>query len=97
VHGTLLLSTNTAMLQIKTGEFQKDEHVTVKWQVNLPIVPGYVFFSAGVSHPEKDEFLCRQLDALKISVQGKFNNAGILGTVEAEAFGCHRIQDAISA
>ena len=87
VQGVLLLSTNTRMLNRETGFFAAGAKVQVKWRVTLPLVPGYVFFSAGCSHYDRDQFICRKLDVLKVAVLGTFHHAGLLATIDAEGFG----------
>lgn len=83
VHGVLLVSTNTLMLNRDTGLHRAGTRVTVKWEFVLPVVPGYVFFSAGCSHPDRDAFLCRKIDAFKAPVLGKFTNAGLMNLIDA--------------
>ena len=83
VHGVLLTSTNTEMQGYrKTGAHQIDDEVVVKWRLNLPVSPGHLFFSAGCSYAEKDQFLCRKLDILRVPVFGQFRNAGLMDVVE---------------
>jgi lipopolysaccharide transport system ATP-binding protein len=81
VHGVLLVSTNTALLNRKTGAFKAGSKVTVRWEFPLPVVPGYVFFSAGCSHADQDVFYCRKLDVLKAPVLGTFMNAGLMNVI----------------
>lgn len=84
VHGVLLVSTNTALLHRKTGTFGAGARTIVKWTLALPVAPGFVFFSAGCSHGDRDVFLCRKLDIIKAPITGPFNNAGILNTISAQ-------------
>jgi lipopolysaccharide transport system ATP-binding protein len=83
VHGVLLVSTNTAMLNLRPGRFLPGDKTVVKWTLNLPVIPGFIFFSAGCSHYDRDVFLCRKLDILKVAVTGTFNNAGLMNIVTA--------------
>ena len=84
VQGVLLLSTNTRMLNRETGSFAAGAKVQVRWLITLPLVPGYVFFSAGCSHNDRDQFICRKLDVLKVAILGTFHHAGLLATIEPE-------------
>ncbi len=90
VHGVLLTSANTEMLGHRnTGSFQSGDEIVVTWQLNLPVSPGHLFFSAGCAHAEKDQFLCRKLDILRVPVIGRFRNAGLMDVVEWQ--GQHKV------
>jgi lipopolysaccharide transport system ATP-binding protein len=81
VHGVLLVSTNTLMLNRRTGRVAPGDKIVVKWEFTLPVVPGFVFFSAGCSHSDRDVFLCRKVDVLKAPVTGPFDNAGLMNVI----------------
>lgn len=82
--GVLLLSTNTRMLNRETGFFASGTRIKVRWLITLPLVPGYVFFSAGCSHNDRDQFICRKLDSLKVAILGTFHHAGLLATISPD-------------
>lgn len=83
VHGVLLTSTNTEMLgERSTGQFEPGDATVVKWRLTLPVSPGHLFFSAGCSYSDRDQFVCRKLDVLRVPVFGQFRNAGLMDVVE---------------
>lgn len=84
VQGILLVSTNTHMLNHVTSSYRAGDRVRVAWHVRLPLSPGYVFFSAGCSYHDRDQFLCRKLDVLKVPVLGPFNHSGLLAVIEPD-------------
>ncbi len=82
IQGVALVSTNTYLMGRRTGHYEADESVTVKWQLRLPLAPGYYFFSCGCSYADTDQFMCRKVDAVKMLMTGLFRSAGILDSVE---------------
>ncbi len=84
VHGVLLVSSNTSLLNKKIGRIKTAQTVVSRWRFSLPLTPGYVFFSAGISYPDEDRFLARRLDSLKVAIQGSFDNVGLLASVSQE-------------
>jgi hypothetical protein len=69
------------MLHHRTGHFAAGAEATVKWGLDLALLPGYYFFSCGCSYPHADRFLCRQVDALKLVVTGEQSTVGFVNMV----------------
>ena len=83
VQGMLVSATNTHLLGHRTGQHQSHEEVVVRWTIRLPLTPGTYFFSCGCSYPDIDRFLCRRVDALKLTVVGALHHGGVVQVVQA--------------
>jgi lipopolysaccharide transport system ATP-binding protein len=83
VQGILVSATNTHMLRRPTGHFERDAEVVVRWTIHLPLTPGSYFFSCGCSYPDIDRFLCRRVDAFKLTVVGALHTGGLVDVVHA--------------
>jgi len=83
VQGIVLSATNTHLMGQRTGRHETHDEVVVRWNVRLALTPGYYFFSCGCSYPDVDRFLCRRVDALKLTVVGSMHNAGLVDLVHA--------------
>lgn len=83
VQGLIVSATNTHMLGHRTGHYPGHEEVIVRWTIRLPLTPGAYFFSCGCSYPDVDRFLCRRVDALKLTVVGALHHGGVIDVVQA--------------
>lgn len=83
VHGVLLISSNTSLLNKKVGRIRKGQRLRIRWKISLQLSPCFVFFSAGVSYSDEDRFLARRLDSLKVAIEGLYTNVGLLAPIDA--------------
>jgi len=83
VQGIVLSSTNTQMLGVRTGLARPGDVWEIRWHLNPRLTPGYYFLSCGCSYLERNVFLCRKVDALKLTVIGAMQTAGFADFVHA--------------
>jgi len=81
VQGTVISATNSYYLGIETKNYLAGEEVVVRWHLRAPISPGSFFFSCGCSYLDADRFLCRRVDAAKLTVIGALRDMGLIDPV----------------
>lgn len=79
--GQELIGANTYAKKIDTGFFRKGESATVRWELNNSLNIGTYFFSCGCSYDERDRFLCRKVDVVKLNVVGSSRENGVMAAV----------------
>jgi ABC-type polysaccharide/polyol phosphate transport system ATPase subunit len=77
VHGIVLTSTNTQMHGRRTGAAEAGDEWEARWLLHPQLTPGHYFLSCGCSYPDRDAFLCRKVDALKLTVSGATRSSGL--------------------
>jgi ABC-type polysaccharide/polyol phosphate transport system ATPase subunit len=82
VHGIVLTSTNTQMQGRRTATAEPGDEWEVRWRLHPPLTPGHYFLSCGCSYPDRDAFLCRKVDALKLTVVGTTRASGLADVVQ---------------
>ena len=76
--GVVITGSNSFLLGRRTPSQLTNDTVLVRWALRLPLNPGHYFFSCGCSELEEDRFLCRQIDALRLTVIGPSRCGGIV-------------------
>jgi ABC-type polysaccharide/polyol phosphate transport system ATPase subunit len=82
VHGIILTSTNTQMHGRRTGTAGSGDEWEARWRLHPQLTPGHYFLSCGCSYPDRDAFLCRKVDALKLTVIGTTRSSGLAEVVQ---------------
>jgi lipopolysaccharide transport system ATP-binding protein len=83
VQGIVLSSANTYTYGYRTASAVAGDEWEVRWQLSLRLVPGSYFLSCGCSYSDRDVFLCRRVDALKLTVIGQARGVGIVDSVSS--------------
>lgn len=81
VQGVVLSSANTHTYGYRTTAAAAGDEWEVRWQLSPRLVPGAYFLSCGCSYPDRDAFLCRSIDALKLTVIGHARSSGFVDSV----------------
>lgn len=76
--GVVITGANSFLLGTRAPSQRADEMVVVRWGLRLPLNPGHYFFTCGCSELEEDRFLCRRIDALRLTVIGPARCGGIV-------------------
>jgi teichoic acid transport system ATP-binding protein len=79
--GQVLIATNTYTLKIDTGSYKNGESAIVYWEINNCLNIGTYFFTCGCSYDDRDSFLCRKIDAAKLTVVGGSTESGIMTAI----------------
>ena len=81
VQGVVLSSSTTHSHGYRTHTAPAGTEWEVRWQLNPRLVPGVYFLSCGCSYPDRDVFLCRKIDTLKLTVIGHARSGGFVDSV----------------
>lgn len=81
VQGHQVLASNTHLQGIETGAWGPEEAVTVRWRIENRLNLGFFFFTCGCSYPDRDVFLCRKVDAVKLGVLGSSRESGLVAGI----------------
>jgi lipopolysaccharide transport system ATP-binding protein len=76
--GVVITGSNSFLLGRRTPSQLANDTVLIRWALRLPLNPGHYFFSCGCSELEEDRFLCRQIDAVRLTVVGPSPCGGIV-------------------
>jgi len=79
--GVVITGSNSFLLGKRAPSQVANERVLVRWALRLPLNPGHYFFTCGCSEVQEDRFLCRQIDALRVTVIGPSRCGGIVDSV----------------
>jgi len=79
--GVVITGSNSFLLGTRAPSQLANETVLVRWALRLPLNPGDYFFSCGCSEVQEDRFLCRQIDALRLTVIGPSRCGGIVESI----------------
>jgi ABC-type polysaccharide/polyol phosphate transport system ATPase subunit len=81
--GVVITGSNSFLLGTRAPSQLASETVLVRCALRLPLNPGHYFFSCGCSELQEDRFLCRQIDALRLTVIGPGRCGGIVESAPA--------------
>lgn len=81
VQGVVLSSSTTHSCSYRTQTAQAGTEWEVRWQLDPRLVPGAYFLSCGCCYPDRDVFLCRKIDTLKLTVIGATLSSGFADIV----------------
>ena len=76
--GVVITASNSFLLGRRAPSQLANDTVLIRWALEIPLNPGHYFFSCGCSELEEDRFLCRQVDALRLTVIGPSRCGGIV-------------------
>jgi ABC-type polysaccharide/polyol phosphate transport system ATPase subunit len=81
VQGQVLVGANTQTCRLDTGSYRTGDSVVVRWKIANCLNLGTYFFSCGCSYDNRDQFLCRKVDATKLVVIGSSIESGVLTAI----------------
>jgi hypothetical protein len=68
MHGVEMTLASTDYLGYRLGSFKKGDRAVLRWVLDLNLTPGTYFFGCGCKHHDREQFMCRRVDAVRFPI-----------------------------
>jgi ABC-type polysaccharide/polyol phosphate transport system ATPase subunit len=68
MHGVEVTLASTDYLGYRLGSFKAGDRAVLRWVLDLNLTPATYFFGCGCKHHDREQFMCRRVDAVRFPI-----------------------------